>query len=188
MNDLSPGFTDPVGDAQTCFRAVLDAMAHPGRTYTVHGLAAPAPLNPAAASVLLTLIDQETPLGLDPGAAAAHDWITFHTGAALNMDNPAFVLALTLPDLATLPAGTDEAPESSATIILQVAAFGTGQRLSLEGPGLREPARVAIDGLPPGFAAIWQANHALFPRGIDLILCAGHDIMALPRSVTVKEH
>jgi len=159
----------------------------PGRICGVQGTAAPAPLGSASAAVLLTLVDQETPLLLDQAAAATRDWITFHTGAPLVTDNPAFVLALTLPDLAALPAGSDEAPESSVTVILQVAAFGSGQRLVLEGPGLREPARVAIDGLPPDFAAIWQANHALFPRGIDLILCAGRDIMALPRSVTVKE-
>ena len=27
----------------------------------------------------------------------------------------------------------------------------------------------------------------LFPRGIDLILCAGDTLAALPRSVTVRE-
>jgi alpha-D-ribose 1-methylphosphonate 5-triphosphate synthase subunit PhnH len=43
------------------------------------------------------------------------------------------------------------------------------------------------DGLPADFATIWQRNHALFPRGIDLILCAGNQLTALPRSVTVRE-
>ena len=43
----------------------------------------------------------------------------------------------------------------------------------------------AQNALPAGFAAAWAANHAKFPRGIDLILCAGTEIAALPRSVRI---
>ena len=78
-------------------------------------------------------------------------------------------------------------PETSATVILQVASVSTGSSYMLQGPGLREPAEVRIDGLPVDFPAIWQRNHALFPRGIDLILCSGDELIALPRSVAVKE-
>jgi alpha-D-ribose 1-methylphosphonate 5-triphosphate synthase subunit PhnH len=187
-SDLSPGFADPVTSAQSCFRSVLDAMARPGRVQTVSGVSAPAPLCDAAAAVLLTLADHETPLWLDPDATAARTWIGFHTGAPLAPVNQAmFAMALSLPDLAELPNGTDEMPETSATVILQVASLTTGRRFTLEGPGLRWPATLNVDGLPPNFAAIWQRNHALFPRGLDLILCAGDNLTALPRSVVVKE-
>src|SRR4051794_12499917 len=81
--DLSPGFADPVTSAQACFRAVLDAMARPGRIKTVPEVAAPAPVCAAAGAVLLTLVDPETPLWLDPKAVAARAWIAFHTGAPL---------------------------------------------------------------------------------------------------------
>jgi alpha-D-ribose 1-methylphosphonate 5-triphosphate synthase subunit PhnH len=184
-SDLSPGFADPVAGAQACFRAVLDAMARPGRVMAVSGVTAPVPLCDAAAAVVLTLVDHETPLRLDPDAAAASDWIAFHTGAP--MDGSAFVLALSLPDLSALPNGTDEMPETSATVILQVRALGSGRRFVLEGPGLREPAVLLVDGLPADFVAVWQRNHALFPRGVDLILCAGRSVAALPRSVSVSE-
>ncbi|HEY4174083.1 MAG TPA: phosphonate C-P lyase system protein PhnH, partial [Rhodopila sp.] len=76
-NELSPGFADSVADAQSCFRAVLNAMARPGHIHTVSGVSAPAPLCNAAAAVLLTLADHETPLWLDPAAAPAATWITF---------------------------------------------------------------------------------------------------------------
>lgn len=187
--DLSPGFANPVADAQGCFRAVLDAMSHPGQCYSVSGASGPPPLCPAASALLLTLVDHETPLWLDPAAAGTRDWVSFHTGApaAPTPEQALFALALSLPDLATLPAGTDEAPETSATIILQLASLQAGQRFRLEGPGLRHPAVLLADGLPAGFAAIWQRNHAQFPRGIDLILCAGNQLAALPRSVTVQE-
>lgn len=185
---LTPGFADPVADSQTCFRAVLDAMARPGKIHSVNGVTAPAPLNNAAAAALLTLADNETPVWLDPDAEPARPWIAFHTGAPQSpLGACMFALALSLPDLARLPAGTDEAPETSATIILQVASLETGQRFILNGPGLREPRTVAINGLPRDFAAIWQANRALFPRGVDLILTAGNQLAALPRGITVRE-
>jgi alpha-D-ribose 1-methylphosphonate 5-triphosphate synthase subunit PhnH len=185
-----PGFAEPVPDAQACFRAVLDAMARPGRIHEVGvGLTPPAPLAPASAAVLLTLVDHETPLWLDPDAAASREWIAFHCGApvAAVPKACAFALALSLPDLAALPTGSHEAPESSATVILQARAFKSGRRFRLEGPGLHEPTVLAIDGLPDDFASVWQQNRALFPRGVDVVLCAGTQLAALPRSVTVRE-
>jgi alpha-D-ribose 1-methylphosphonate 5-triphosphate synthase subunit PhnH len=186
---LSAGFADPVGDAQSCFRAVLDAMAHPGRVHQVLGVAAPAPLCNAAGAVLLTLVDHETRLWLDPALQAARGWLAFHTGAPAEpaLDRATFAVAASLPDLAALPAGIDEIPEASATLILQVRSLSSGARFELSGPGLRAPASLAVDGLPAGFAALWAENHALFPRGVDLILCAGNHLAALPRSVTVQQ-
>jgi alpha-D-ribose 1-methylphosphonate 5-triphosphate synthase subunit PhnH len=187
--DLSPGFADPVADAQACFRAVLDAMARPGRVYETGGATAPAPLCAAAGAALLTLADHETPVWLGPGLHGARGWIAFHTGAAVATapDRAVFGAALALPDLSAFPNGTDEAPETSATVIVQVASLASGARFVLEGPGLRTPGVLSVDGLPADFAAIWQANHAQFPRGVDLILCAGNRLAALPRSVTVKD-
>jgi alpha-D-ribose 1-methylphosphonate 5-triphosphate synthase subunit PhnH len=185
-----PGFADPVGEAQATFRATLDAMARPGRLYRAgEHLTSPAPLDPATAAVLLTLVDNETPLWLDAAAAAAHDWLAFHCGAQVvkTPTDAAFAVALSLPDLATLPAGSHEAPEDSATLILQIRALGTGVRYRLSGPGLREPALLAADGLPADFAAIWQRNHALYPRGVDIVLCSGTTLAALPRSVSIEE-
>ena len=185
-----PAFADPVGDAQATFRAVLDAMARPGKLHRAgEGLTAPAPLDPATAAVLLTLVDNETPLWLDAAAASARDWLAFHCGAAIVSapDQAAFAVALSLPDLAALPAGSHETPEHSATLILQIAALGTGARYRLSGPGLREPALLAAGGLPAGFAALWQRNHALYPCGVDVILCAGTTLAALPRSISIEE-
>jgi len=48
------------------------------------------------------------------------------------------------------------------------------------------PVSLEVDGLPDDFASQWAANHALFPRGIDLLLCSGATLAALPRSVAVE--
>ncbi len=189
MIDL-PGFADPVGGAQACFRAVLDAMSRPGTLHAAGaGLSPPAPLDPATAAALLTLVDGETPLAMDAGFAPAAAWIAFHCGVAPDAA-PAlaeFVLASALPDLAGLASGTDEMPEASATVILQLDGLGRGREFVLAGPGLAGPARFAAAGLPADFAARWAANHALYPRGVDLILCAGTQLAALPRSVRISE-
>ena len=190
MNIDLPGFADPVAQAQSTFRAVLDALARPGTLHEAGTtLTPPAPLAPATAAVLLTLVDHDTPLHIAPDCAEATAWLVFHcsTAPAESAATAAFAVARTLPDLATLNAGSDEAPESSTTLVLQVAALGTGPAFTLSGPGLKSPTMFRAEGLPPDFAARWAANHALFPRGIDLILCAGTTLAALPRSITVRE-
>jgi alpha-D-ribose 1-methylphosphonate 5-triphosphate synthase subunit PhnH len=185
---LLPGFNDPVADAQLCFRAALDAMARPGTVHQCQGVAPPAPLCAATGAALLTLVDHETALWLDPAAADARGWIAFHCGSPfVEASNAAFALALTLPDFDTLQAGTHEAPETSATVILQVRSLVSGRRYRLSGPGLRSAAILTLDGVPAGFAAIWQRNRTLFPRGVDVIVCAGDRIAALPRTVSIEE-
>lgn len=185
-----PGFPDPVSGAQMCFRAVLEGMSRPGSVHDAGaGLAPPSPLDPATAAVLLTLVDADTPIWLAPFFSGARDWIAFHCGATVvpELARAAFAVATEMPDLATLNAGTDEGPEEAATLIVQVRGLGQGARFQLAGPGLAAPATLPVDGLPDDFAAAWAANHALFPRGIDLILCAGNTLAALPRSVRIAE-
>jgi alpha-D-ribose 1-methylphosphonate 5-triphosphate synthase subunit PhnH len=185
-----PGFADPVLGAQSTFRAVLGAMSRPGSVHAAGvGLTPPAPLDLATAAVLLTLADSDTSLHLGTGTDAARDWIAFHCGApfAALPGEADFALALSLPDLAVLKSGSDDGPQDSATLILQVAALGAGREWRLSGPGLKAPVSLRVDGLPDDFAACWAANHALFPRGVDLILCAGQHLTALPRSLRITD-
>ena len=186
MSTDLPGFADPVADAQTCFRAVLDAMAHPGRIMHAAGTRAPAPLAPATGAVLLTLADAETPVWLDAAAAAGLDWIRFHCGApAAEPGAAAFAVCLDLPALDAFAWGSHDGPETSTTLILQRPGLDAGPALRLSGPGLREPVVVRL-GLPEDFAARWRPNHAAFPRGVDLIVCAGDRLAAIPRSTSVE--
>ena len=186
---LTAGFAEPVLDAQRCFRAVLDAMARPGRVRRLPGLPEPpAPLGAAAAAVLLTLADADTPVWLD-GGAEAEAWLRFHAGAPVVAQpaEAAFLLACgTPPALHDLAQGSQEEPHRSATLVLQVAALEEGAGWRLTGPGIEQAHRLRVAGLPAGFAAEWQANHARFPRGIDLVLCAGDRLAALPRTTALE--
>jgi alpha-D-ribose 1-methylphosphonate 5-triphosphate synthase subunit PhnH len=189
---LLPGFTDPALDAQRCFRAVLEAMSRPGRVQQLEGVAleAPAPLGRAAAAVLLTLADADTPVWLDAAALPSAPWLRFHAGCPVVTEpaRAAFALACgTPPPLTAFPAGTEEEPQEGATLILQLAALaeGTGP-WHLAGPGIEALHRLDAEGLPADFALQWAANHAAFPRGVDLVLCAGDALVALPRSTRLE--
>jgi alpha-D-ribose 1-methylphosphonate 5-triphosphate synthase subunit PhnH len=182
---LAGGFADPATDAAAAFRAILQAMARPGRIETVRGAVPPPPCSPAAGAVLLTLVDSTTPLHL----AGAHDcdtlrdWVRFHTGAPLvGRDDAAFALGTwdTLVPLTGYPLGTPEYPDRSATLIVDLPALTpTGARLT--GPGIRDTAALSLPD-PAAFAA----NAARFPLGLDFILCAGDRLAALPRTTRVE--
>ena len=185
-----PGFADPVLGAQSTFRAVLEAMSRPGTVLQAGGdLTPPAPLCQSAAAVLLTMIDADTALHLAPEMESAREWTVFHTTPRLvaALAEADFALAATMPKLEHLRAGSDDGPEEGATLILQVSGFGRGMRLDVAGPGLATPKLIEIDGLPADFARQWDDNHRRFPRGVDLILCAGDRLMALPRSLRITQ-
>lgn len=187
---LAPGFADPVHDAQATFRAVLDAMSHPGRPLELPvRVAAPAPLGEAATAAVLTLCDAETPLWLDPILAASADYLRFHCGLTLAPPDTAhFALigdARTMPSLDAFALGSDEYPDRSATLIIEVERLRTGPGLSLSGPGIVGTAQLDAAGLPKPF---WAERHLLgelFPRGIDVILTCGSRLAAVPRTTRV---
>ncbi len=188
-----PGM-EPAYASQAAIRALMDCLARPGDIRALIGADAPAPFAPAAAALIKSLADYETPLWLDPAFAAAHkvaDWIRFHTGAPVVRDpgEAAFALiadARSMPPLAQFAQGTPEYPDRSTTLIVQIDGFA-GTALTLRGPGIKTTREFAAAPLPVGFASRMKENRALFPRGVDLVLIAGHDIAALPRSVTVME-
>ena len=190
MTHLSPGFADPVLDAQASFRAILEAMSRPGRIQRIEArIAPPAPLCTAAAAALLSLADADTPLWLDAGEVVA-EWLRFHCGAPITPEIGAARFALACgaaPSLEALDVGTDEDPQLGATLILQVAGLVAGDGWRLTGPGIQHEHRLRVLGAPADFTAAWARNHTLFPRGVDVLLCAGDSIAALPRSVTIAE-
>ena len=187
MQTAIAGFADPVLDAQAAFRAVLEAMSRPGRVQLLTALPETPPgLSPAAAAVLLALVDADTRLALAAGAQA-EAWVRFHCGASLVAPDAAQFVLDASARLADLDAGTEEEPERGATLILEVAALAEGSGWRLTGPGIRESHQLRVTGAPAGFLDDWRANRVRFPRGVDVILCAGNAIAALPRTVNIEE-
>ena len=205
--DLAPGFADPVHDAQAVFRAVLRAMSRPGEVQDLSlafgpGFAPPVPLAPASAAACLALLDLDTRLWLDGGGrdvAAALAYLSFHTGAprtetTAEADFAVVTDGAMTPRLNCFSVGTDELPERSTTLIVQVAALESGDAdgageggWRLTGPGIDGRAYLSVDGLRKGLAGELALNSELFPRGVDLILCAGPRLVALPRTTRIEE-
>lgn len=192
---IEGGFADPVFNAQTVFRAVMDAMARPGSVQNVPAFARPpSPLSATAGAVALTLCDNDTPLWLDPAlqaSASIGSWLGFHTGAPL-ANTPAdahFAFVATPAEMMALDSfsqGTQDYPDRSTTLILQVGDLVSGTPLLLEGPGIETTATIAPAQMPRHFVEQWKQNAKRFPRGIDIILAAPDGIACLPRTTRIK--
>src|SRR5689334_19681871 len=105
LETVGAGFAQPVDGAQTVFRRVLSAMSRPGRIVEMPDALAAGdrPLQPAATSLALTLLDHETPVWLDSALGAAGDFIRFHCNASIT-DHPAESRFAFATDIAALPA------------------------------------------------------------------------------------
>jgi alpha-D-ribose 1-methylphosphonate 5-triphosphate synthase subunit PhnH len=192
---IDGGFADPVFNAQTVFRAVMDAMARPGSVQPLPVFARPpAPLSATAGAIALALCDNDTPLWLDPAlqaSAAVKSWLGFHTGAPL-ANTPAdahFALIANPAEMAALDGfsqGTQDYPDRSSTLILQVGNLVSGAPLLLEGPGIEKTATIAPAQMPRHFVEQWKQNISRFPRGVDIILAAPDGVACLPRTTRIK--
>jgi alpha-D-ribose 1-methylphosphonate 5-triphosphate synthase subunit PhnH len=155
---------------------------------------APPPLGVAAAAACLTLLDHDTPLWIDPAGATPEvlAWLRFHCGVPV-VDSPGaarFALVLdagALEGLDRFDAGSDERPDLSATLLVQVPGLVAGTGFRLRGPGIDGESRLDLLGAPAGLGAALRANAARFPRGVDLVLCAAHRLAALPRTTHVED-
>ena len=181
---LTGGFDTPSIDSAHAFREIMEAMARPGSIRRIGGGDGPAPLSPAAATLILTLCDGTTPvfLGTAHDTDAVRRWIAFHTGAPIAGRGQAQVALGTWSDLAP-PAdfaiGTPEYPDRSATLIVEMDAL-ENSGATLRGPGIRDTAQL---NLPE--REVHRANHARFPLGFDCFFTAADRVAGLPRSTEV---
>lgn len=193
---IEGGFTDPVFDAQFVFDAVMNAMARPGTIAEISGLGkGPAPINSMTAAILLTLCDSDTPVWCDTAVeknGSLRDWIVFQTGAPTVdyladahfavITNPALI-----PDLATLSQGTQDYPDRSTTLIIQVEAINKNGAFNLKGPGIESSITFGVNPLSPNFLDQWTANNQRFPRGVDVIFVSSDQLVCLPRTTLMSK-
>ncbi len=188
---LPAGFADKVLSAQSTFRSVMDAMARPGSIQRIAvATGAPSPLMRGAAAIALTLFDHDTPVWLDAAMSRTADvtkWLKFHAGAPVIADSSICSFALigdprTLPALDRFAFGSNEYPDRSITLILQIGSLTEGSRFELRGPGIDGSTVLQARIEPADLFERLGINAALFPRGIDVVLVADDAIVAIPRT------
>ena len=191
LAELPSGFADKVSSAQTTFRAVMDAMARPGSVQRITSIAGtPRGMMHGTAAMALTLFDHDTPLWLDPHMSESPEvakWLKFHTSAPIVTDSSICSFAL-IGDAGELHAldrfsfGSNEYPDRSTTLILQVDSLREGPAFELSGPGIEGAAILRASIAPQDLFARLAINASLFPRGIDVVLVADDTIVAIPRT------
>jgi alpha-D-ribose 1-methylphosphonate 5-triphosphate synthase subunit PhnH len=189
--ELPAGFADKVLSAQSTFRSVMDAMARPGSVQRIVAAAGtPAAMMRGTAAIALTLFDHDTPVWLDPSMSETSDvakWLKFHTSAPVVADSSICSFAVlgdagALPDLDRFSFGSNEYPDRSTTLILQIESLAQGPMVELQGPGIDGTAVLQAVVQPPDLFERLAINAALFPRGIDVVLVADDVIVAIPRT------
>jgi alpha-D-ribose 1-methylphosphonate 5-triphosphate synthase subunit PhnH len=186
---------DPVRETQLTFRVLLDTMARPGTVRQLPVAAEGAPVNPWLAATLLTLLDHEVGLAVEPfaGAEAIELYVRQRTAARPTTAEQADFVVVSWDTVdSSLPlrlrAGTLEYPNDSATLLILVPPLGetSGLRLNLAGPGVPAGYTAWVGGLSPAlFAARDEA--AEYPCGIDLLLIdPSGQVLALPRSTAIQ--
>ncbi|WP_199731038.1 MULTISPECIES: phosphonate C-P lyase system protein PhnH [Aquitalea] len=189
---LQQAFDNMVQDCQQVFRCALSALAEPLLPRTLPCLPPALPgLKPSTSALLYTLIDQDVTLWAPTLPEATLASLRFHCALRL-ADTPEqadFILlpaGSALPPLSSLRAGSPEYPDRSATVLLEVDDFAP-QQVEASGPGFASPRRFGATGLPPAFWTQWQANHARFPLGVDVLLLSATQLAGLPHSTVVQE-
>jgi alpha-D-ribose 1-methylphosphonate 5-triphosphate synthase subunit PhnH len=189
--ELPAGFADKVLSAQSTFRSVMDAMARPGSVARIVATTgAPAVMMRGTAAIALTLFDHDTPIWLDSMMSETSDvkkWLKFHAGAPVIEDSSICHFALigdpgALPALDRFAFGSNEYPDRSTTLIIQVESLAQGPTFELRGPGIDGTAKVQATIQPLDLFERLAINQSLFPRGIDVVLVAGDSVVAIPRT------
>ena len=184
-----PGFKNPVHDAQTTFRALLEALANPGSQCQINSLMeVPVGLSLACAAACLTLLDLETQVWLQPTIEeSVKTWLLFHTGCRFTLAKTANFAIInncsSMPSLSTFNQGTDEEPEAATTLFVQVENF-EGESVELNGPGINGTRSLTVNGLN----SVWEDltnNDRNYPLGVDIFLFTTDTIVGLPRTTRV---
>jgi alpha-D-ribose 1-methylphosphonate 5-triphosphate synthase subunit PhnH len=180
---------ETVHTAQRTFRALLYALAHPGRVTPLEEFpGTPLPFSPVVGAFARTMFDVDVTVWIGAAGDLAAAWLTATTGARIVADAAAaqFAVITDAREIAPLVrwnAGTAEDPETSATLLVQIDALSGGPNVALSGPGIDGEILFAPRGLGADFWSEWSSNAGRYPLGVDVFFADAHAVVGLPRTV-----
>jgi len=188
------GFENRISGPRKTFRAIIEAMAHPGRLVRIKSkLNIPDLLNPASAATCLTFLFDEAPLWADLSwNSSAISWFQFHCGCSIVTEPCMAHYALitrpeVMPPLNTFKIGGNKHPESATTLIVQVEQFNNDKGKILSVPGMKTTTHFAPEGIPPKFWEQWQFLAASSPLGMDVFFTCNDILAALPGKTEIND-
>ncbi|WP_035477530.1 phosphonate C-P lyase system protein PhnH [Aliagarivorans taiwanensis] len=190
---ITEGMRDVVHHSQACFRQVLTALSEPGSRHTLGRHAGFGDMSAAASEVVLSLCDGNTPLWLSPRLASQAEIganLHFHCGVNLvDETHAASFVVIGRGDHGDYVAkdfalGSEEYPDRSATVIIEVDQLDRGLSLAISGPGISGHKQICLGDLDPAWLNALREGR--FPLGLDLLFVAGDQLLALPRTTVVE--
>jgi len=195
VQNIRAAFPDLSSSSHQVLRQRDTVMWRPGTIVELDASPqAPEVLCEATAAIALVLFDRDTPVWLSATAdcKAVRKYLRYHTACAQVTEPTLADFAIIarpgeLPAFGNFCCGTQEYPERSIKLIVQVDGLEPDGTWRLTGPGIRGTQRLGARGLGETFLSQWARNTRLFPRGIDVFLACGRRLCVLPRTTRIDE-
>ena len=178
-------FSEKSINSSIAFRSLVNATSYPGRTFQINKLNKPSVLSNAAATILITLCDNESNVYLskDYSTDEVKDWLIFNTGAIVS-DKQSADFAVgdweSLLPLDEFKTGVPEYPERSATLIIEESNYNKIQ-CNINGPGIKDKLQIDLPN-----PELFIKNSHLYPLGLDFYFTNDLKILSIPRSTKIN--
>ena len=182
---------DPVFDCQQVFKALMNALAQPGKVFSIEENVKRLGGNGAPfKAVALTLLDNWRSFYVegDPALAEELRELTYGVPAPLEEADYLFFPRMGEPGpvIEKAKPGTLPEPHKSATLFLMTDSLTGGDAFSLTGPGVEGAVTVTLPAPCRAWLEERQAQAFEFPCGVDLyFLTPQGQVMGIPRKVKI---
>lgn len=187
---------DNAFDCQKVFKAMMNALAQPGKVFPFAGSATKIPTGqPALTAAALTLLEHFRSFYVEWNPALAEELHEQTYGQLASLSQADYLFyprmdgAVDIPGvLQQVKPGTLAEPHKSATLLVLLPSFTGGKALTLKGPGIDGAITVHLPECGRRWILERQKIGFEFPCGVDLFFFTPEgEVMGLPRKILAEE-